>query len=323
MPIEEIMWTEKYRPRRLDDIVNQKSIITALKRFIAEKNVPHMLFAGPAGVGKTATALAFAYELYGENWRQNTLELNASDERGINVVRERIKEYFAKTLPIGEAPFRLVILDESDAMTADAQTALRRIMEIYARNVRFILTCNYSYKIIEPIQSRTVIFRFNPLKKEDVIGRLKFIAENEGVSVSEDAYEAIWDLCGGDLRKAINILQSAAALGNVTSDTVYRVAGVARPKEIRLMLEKALKGDFNGARTDLYKLMFTYGLSGIDIVSQMYREIMRLEGGSERLKMKLLEILGDYEFRLVEGANDDIQLTALLARIALLGSKGV
>lgn len=316
---EELMWAEKYRPKRLDDIINQDDVIRALKSFAKEKNVPHMLFAGPAGVGKTATAIAFARELYGDSWRENTLELNASDERGIDTVRETIKERFARTLPVGDVPFKLIILDESDAMTADAQTALRRVMEIFARNVRFILTCNYSNKIIEPIQSRTVVFRFSPLPKDKAIERLKFIAKNEGVSVSEDGYEAIWEVSAGDMRKAINTLQSAAALSNVVnSDIVYKVVGMTRPKEVRELLNLALQGKFSDARDKLYELMYNYGLSGSDIVSQIHREVFRLNT-DESIKIKILKTLGDYEYRLMEGANEEIQLSSLLAQIVLIG----
>lgn len=317
--MSELMWVEKYRPKTLDEIVNQQAVIRALKNFIKEKNIPHMLFAGPAGVGKTATALAFAHDLYGSAWRQNTLELNASDERGIDVVREKIKERFARTLPVGDVPFKLVILDESDAMTADAQTALRRVMELYASNVRFILTCNYSNMIIDPIQSRTVVFRFSPLSKDDVLGRLRYIAEKERVEVSDDGYEAIWDVCGGDLRRAINILQSSSVLSDVvTSDIVYRVAGMARPKEIREMLQLSLAGKFIEARQLLYKLMYEYGLSGTDIISQSHREILRLNL-SEEAKVKLLDIVGEHEYRLMQGANEDIQLSAFLAKLSLVG----
>ncbi|MGB9728361.1 MAG: replication factor C small subunit [Thermoprotei archaeon] len=605
---EELMWAEKYRPKRLDDIINQDDIIRALKSFVKEKSVPHMLFAGPAGVGKTATAIAFARELYGENWRENTLELNASvskdtpllvkvngrikelafedldkiyfnknnnhatteyvkvndldvlteenrkivwrkvkylirhkankilrikfekgelkltgnhsvmiidengdittkhayelkekdylisftfntnpntnettieystlnnngrsflvqklkvnellgdvynmdklefegkvkiewkenssvnllpiipfmrfferingrmkinwrdalehrlyneevasknllrelllpvdtnslsdeekreyyklmalinsdlhvvrimkietidyddyvydvsvpgnekffagalpillhnsDERGIDTVRETIKERFARTLPVGDVPFKLIILDESDAMTADAQTALRRVMELFARNVRFILTCNYSNKIIEPIQSRTVVFRFSPLPKNKVIERLKFIAKNENVDVSEDGYEAIWDVSAGDMRKAINVLQSASALSSkITGDIIYKVAGMTRPKEVREVLNLALIGRFSDARDKLYELLYNYGLSGNDIISQIHKEVFRLNV-DESVKIKILKMLGDYEYRLMEGSNEEIQLSSLLAQIALIG----
>ncbi|MEM4475138.1 MAG: replication factor C small subunit, partial [Fervidicoccaceae archaeon] len=210
-----VLWTEKYRPRTLDEIVDQEETVVRLKKFVREKNAPHMLFAGPPGTGKTTAALAFARDLYGEDYRKYLLELNASDERGIDTIRVKVKE-FARTRASGPVPFKLIVLDEADNMTADAQQALRRIMEIFTPTSRFILIANYSSKIIEPIQSRTALFRFTPLRREHVVERLRMIAEREGVSYDERALEAIYEISEGDLRRAINVLQASSALGRVT-----------------------------------------------------------------------------------------------------------
>ena len=227
--MSELLWAEKYRPRSLAEVVNQKEVVERLKKFVAEKNVPHMLFAGPPGTGKTTVAHAFAHDLYGENYRQYMLELNASDERSITVIRSKVKE-FARSKVTGEVPFKIVLLDEADNMTADAQQALRRLMELYSANTRFILTANYPSKIIEPIQSRCAVFRFTPLKKEDVVGRLMYICQNENIKCYDKALELIYELSEGDMRKAINILQSAAAISEVPEEAVFKVVGLAHPR---------------------------------------------------------------------------------------------
>ncbi|MEM4884954.1 MAG: replication factor C small subunit, partial [Saccharolobus sp.] len=312
-----------YRPRSLDDIVNQKEIVERLKKFIKEKNMPHLLFAGPPGTGKTTAALALVHDLYGENYTENFLELNASDERGIDVIRNKVKE-FARTVKSPNIPFKVVLLDEADNMTSDAQQALRRTMELYTQSTRFILACNYLSKIIEPIQSRTALFRFYPLKKEDVVGRLAYIAKNENVEYDQKALEAIYDITLGDMRKSINILQAASAYGKVTVEAVYKVLGLAQPKEVREMLNLALQGKFMQAREKLRSLLITYGLSGEDIIKQLHRELTSADLQiSDELRVLLLDYLGEVEFRIMEGADDEIQLSGLLAKIAIYGNKYV
>ncbi len=319
--VEEVLWAEKYRPKSLNEIVDQEDIVNRLKRFVQEKNMPHLLFAGPPGTGKTTAALALVHDLYGDNYVQYFLELNASDERGIDIIRNKVKE-FARTMVPGNVPFKVVLLDEADNMTADAQQALRRTMELYTETTRFILACNYLSKIIDPIQSRTALFRFYPLKKDDIVGRLEYISKQEKVSFDTKALETIYDVTMGDMRKSINILQAASAYGKVTVESVYKVLGFAQPKEVRDMLNSALKGKFIDAREKLRSLLVTYGLSGEDIIKQMHRELTSNELQiPEELRVLLMDYIGEIEFRIMEGADDEIQLSGLLAKIAIYGNK--
>ncbi len=317
----EEVWVEKYRPRKLDDVVGQKEVTERLRSYVKARNLPHLLFAGTAGTGKTTSALALARELFGEDaWRQNFQELNASDERGIDVVRTKIKD-FARTATMGDFPFKIIFLDEADALTSDAQSALRRTMEKYTQTCRFILSCNYSSKIIDPIQSRCAVFRFRPIKADELKARIRMIAKEENVAITEDGLDALIYVSGGDLRKAVNSLQVGAAFGEkITGDTLYRATATARPDDIKKLIASAVEGDFIGARDKLDELLVNYGLSGEDIVRQIHRTIFDL-GISDEMKVDFVERLGEIEFRIIEGSNDRIQLEALLAYFAFAGKK--
>ncbi len=312
------IWIEKYRPKKLKDVVGQKDIVDRLEAYAQSGNLPHLLFAGPAGTGKTTSAIALARELFGEMWNMNFTELNASDERGIDVVRGKIKD-FARTAPIGGMAFKIIFLDEADALTSDAQAALRRTMERYSKTCRFVLSCNFSSRIIEPIQSRCAVFRFRPLRAEDVRKYLLHIAKNEKLDISEEALDALVHVSQGDMRKAVNSLQVAASLGEkITVDVVYHTTGTVRSEEVKDLLQSALDGDFVGARNKLDEMIVSYGLSGEDVIRQIHRTIFDLDIPDIE-KVKLIDRTGEVEFRIVEGSNERIQLEALLAYLVLIG----
>ena len=315
-----VVWAEKYRPEKLNEVINQQHAIERIKAFVKQKNIPHMLFAGPAGVGKTTTALVIARELYGKQWRGNVLELNASNERGIDVIRNKVKD-FARTKTMSDVGYRLIILDEADALTTEAQQALRRTMETYASVSRFILICNWSSKIIEPIQSRCAVFRFRTLSGKDQLLFLDRMVKSEKVKIDKKAKDAIIYLAEGDLRKVANLLQASAALKKkITEDVVYDVASQAKPGDVRKMVELALKGDFGSARGMLYDMLLKQGLSGEDIVREIHKQIYSLKV-TEQAKIELIQKTGEYEYRLSQGGSDVIQLEALLAQFLLFAKK--
>jgi len=312
------VWAEKYRPKTLDGMVDQKEIVERLRSFVKSRNVPHCIFAGPPGTGKTTAALCLARDLYGDAYRGHIMELNASDERGINVVRETVKT-FARVRSIGEIPFKIMVLDESDNMTSDAQQALRRTMERYTETCRFILIANYSGKIIEPIQSRCAPFRFTYLPRKDHDQHLRLIAEKENLNLLDDGLDAIFEVCSGDLRRAINTLQATASLNRpIDAKVIYSIAGRAHPADVRKMIETAMGGNFLEARKQLRDMIQKYGVAGSDIIRQIHTEIFR-STVPEPWKLKLADIAGEIDYRLVEGADEEVQLSALLARLVEAG----
>ena len=311
------IWIEKYRPATLNDVVGQREIVERLKNYVGAQSLPHLLFTGTAGIGKTTSAVALAREFFGDDWQVNFRELNASDERGIDVVRNQIKQ-FARTAPMGKATFKILFLDEADALTNDAQSALRRTMENYAQTCRFILSCNYSSKIIDPIQSRCAIYRFKPLDREAISEELLRIAKNEGLNISESAMDAIIYVAQGDMRKAINALQGAAIINSdISEDMIYEITSTAKPDEIRELLRIILEGNFEAAENSLHELTVNRGIAPNELINQFYRTLVNDTAIDRRLKVELIGHLGEADFRISEGADQNIQMDALIARCVL------
>ena len=306
------MWVEKYRPQTLSDIVNQTEIIGSLEALIKDPtDMPHLLFSGSAGVGKTTTALCIARQILGEYVRDYTLELNASDERGIGMVREKVKK-FSRYAGMADVPFKIIILDEADEMTSDAQTALRRIIEDTAKNCRFILIANNISKIIDPIQSRCATFKFTSIPEEYVISHLEKISKKEKIKTDKKGLKEIYDYSEGDLRHAINLLQATASLGAITEEHVKVSAGLTKTTDVDGVLKLALKGKILDAREKMIELIKVYGMSESDFLKYLNSAVFKSK--HEKLS-DILKVIAKYDYRILIGANPEIQLSALLAEL--------
>lgn len=314
------IWVDKYRPKYFNEIIGQEYFVKRIKAFIESKNLPHLLFAGSPGTGKTTTALVVARELYGENGvKGNFLELNASDDRGIDIIRTHIKE-FAKLKSLADIPYKIICLDEADSLTKDAQQALRRTMEKYSASCRFILACNEISKLIDPIQSRCVIFKFKPLQEKDLGELVDRISKEEKIVVDADAKKLLIEVSEGDLRRLVNTMQSAASVEKkITVKLINEILDFVNPKEVEEMIQFAVDGDFFKARDAMIKLRVIKGLSGLEILKEVYKSILRMEI-DPKLKVKFVDRIATVEFRLVEGSDEELQLEALLAMMSLLKS---
>jgi replication factor C small subunit len=317
MSISDIMWVEKYRPHKIADLIDQKEIVGSIQSLLKNQSeMPHLLFSGSAGVGKTTMALCLSHEILGEHWKDSTLELNASDERGINMVRNRVKTFSRFAGLDSGIPFKIIILDEADEMTADAQTALRRIIEDTAKFCRFILIANNVSKIIAPIQSRCAVFKFSTIPEKDMISHLKEIAKKEKTKADEKGLAAIYEYSEGDLRHAINLLQATASLGAITEANVKASAGLTKIKDVDDVLKLALAGKISDARNKMIELIKVYGMSESDFLKYINSAVYKTKNKN---LSDIVQTIAKYDFRILSGANPEIQLSALLAELAKFG----
>jgi len=314
MSVSEIMWVEKYRPKKLSDIIGQNEIMGSLSGLLNKQaEMPNLLFSGGAGVGKTTTAMCLSREILGERWQDYTLELNASDERGIGMVREKVKKFSRFAGLDTEIPFKIIILDEADEMTSDAQTALRRIIEDAAKFCRFILIANNVSKIIPPIQSRCANFKFTQIDENDIRNCLKIILKKEKIKSEEKGITEITKYANGDLRHAINLLQAVASTGSISETSVKSTAGLTKTNDVSDILQLAVTGKIIDARNKMIELIKVYGMSESDFLKYINQALFAKK--NEHLE-DMSQIIAKYDYRVLSGSNSEIQLTAMLAELS-------
>jgi replication factor C small subunit len=311
--IEESIWVEKYRPEQLDEIVGNEEVVARMKDFASDAEMPNIMFAGPQGTGKTALTTALGREIYGDDWRSNMLELNASDERGIDTVRDRIKS-FARTDTVGDHDFKIVFLDEVDSTTKDAQSALRRVMEDYSDKTRFVLSCNYPNKIIPPIQSRCAVFRIGRLSDEDIRQIVTRVITQEEIEAEDEAIDALVNEAGGDARKAINTLQSTVLDGTLKADAVEQIAGSIDYNDVREIIEEAIAGNLDDAMERLDVEVLKAGVSEQKFIDTSLRVVKGLEMPADA-RAKCIDKIAECDWRVMQGANPHVQLHSLLSDI--------
>jgi replication factor C small subunit len=317
MSLEDHVWTERHRPDSLEEVIGQEAQVERMKKWVDDESMPHLLLHGPAGTGKTASAVAFAKEKYGDNWRSNLIEMNASDDRGIDVVREQIKSV-AQQSASGEYGYKIIYLDEADNLTKDAQAALRRVMEEYTDQTRFILSCNYPSKLIDPIQSRCTPLPFRRLDNPEIEELITRILEKEGIEYEESAVSKIVEYVEGDARRAVHTLQTSVQDGKLTEDIIQVVGGQVEDEVVEEMISDAL----NGEMEDAHELVVTEVLPNVTDYSRFVGTLMSKIQDSDELprdvKFYSLSQLGDLERNIMEGCNPHVQINSFLSKLPVV-----
>lgn len=317
-PQQELPWVEKHRPILIKDITGNEETVSRLQVIAQDGNMPNLIITGPPGIGKTTSILCLAYELLGNSAKDAVLELNASDDRGIDVVRNRIKMFAQTKITLPPGRHKIIILDEADSMTAGAQQALRRTMELYSNTTRFALACNISNKIIEPIQSRCAILRYGKLEDKQILKRLLDICEAEKVKYNTEGLEAIIFTSEGDMRQAINNLQSTwSGFQFVSAENVFKICDQPHPVIVQKLIENALKGDIENSLEGI-NLLWDQGYSALDIIGTLFKVVKYSTGIPEYLKLEFIKEIGYCHMKLLDGVQTQIQLQGLIAKLCKL-----
>ena len=320
-PLLNTPWIEKYRPSKLSQIVGNKRIISNLQSISESGNLPNLILAGPPGTGKTTSVLALAHELLGENFKKAVIELNASDERGINVVRDKIKRFAQQKIPLPEGRHKIIILDEADSMTSSAQGSMRVTISDYSNTTRFVLACNDSSKIIEAIQSRCTVLRFGKLSSDDIKERIKFVLNNENAKYDEKGLQAIIDTCNGDMRYALNNSQSCiVGFGEINEENVYKIVELPRPKEIEKIYNFCLNKMFVDA-INKFSELYNDGYSCLEIISVFNRLIQESPNIDDKTRIILLKKISEYKMKLIDGIDSKVQMSGFISEIYDIISK--
>jgi replication factor C subunit 2/4 len=315
------LWVEKYRPDSLDEISAQSNVIQSLRSAIKTNNIPHLIFFGPSGCGKTSTIIALAKDLFGvENYADRIIELNASDERGINIIRDKIKKYSKQSIKKldNAPPWKIIVLDEADTMTTDSQFALRQIMEKYSNITRFCIICNYYNKIIDPIISRCALFRFKPIDSNNIITKLKYICEKENINCSDKILEKIINICRGDLRKAVNLLQKSynSYSDNINIELLDEVSGIIPHNNFNKLMEYI----FNKDDKNVDLLINEFNIKGYSLVNQiiLFHDYIINCNLSSNKKSEILCKIAEIDQNLIKGCNEYIQFMNLVYFIIII-----
>lgn len=315
----EAPWVEKYRPEFLADVVGNQEAVSRLRAIAQAGNIPNIILAGPPGIGKTSSVLCLAREMLGKSYESAVLELNASDARGIDVVRNKIKMFAQKKVQLPPGRHKIIILDEADSMTAAAQQALRRTMEVYSTTTRFALACNNSTKIIEPIQSRCAVLRFTRLMDAELLARLQQVCASEQAAYEMNGLEAIIFTAEGDMRNALNSLQSTVSgFGLVSSENVFKVCDQPHPLKIKHAIEQTRLGKMAEAQKVIMGL-WSSGYAATDIITTLFR-VTRSSELPEQIKLDYIREIGFTHMKIAEGLNTQLQLLGCIARLSMLGS---